>query len=144
MRLDVILNVKGREVASIKQDASVRELLAKLAEHNYGALVVSEDGQTVDGMVSERDVVRQLAARGAEVLDLKVSDIMTRVVQCAPPDATCADIMALMTHRRIRHIPVIDSEGRMVGLVSIGDIVKNRLGELEGERDALVQYVLSS
>ena len=143
MKLDVILNFKGREVATIRPDATVRELVAELAQHNYGALVVSSDGATVDGMVSERDIVRVLADCGADVLEMRVSQIMTRVVQCAPPDAAVEDIMALMTHRRVRHIPVVDDTA-MIGLVSIGDIVRSRLGELQGERDALIQYVTSS
>lgn len=144
MRLDVILNNKGHEVAAIRPDAKVRDLVAELAANNFGAMVVSADGTLVDGMVSERDIVRHLASQGAAVLDLEVSQIMTTVVQCAPPEAKVEDIMALMTNRRVRHIPVIDPEAHMVGLVSIGDIVKNRLGELQGERDALIQYVMSS
>ena len=143
MKLDVILNVKGREVATIKPDATVTELLGELAARRIGALVVSEDGVTVDGMASERDVVRELAAHGAGVLAGPVSSIMTTVVQCAPATALVDDIMALMTERRVRHIPVIDDEGAILGLVSIGDVVKNRLGELQGERDALIQYVTS-
>lgn len=144
MKLDVILNFKGREVAMIRPDATVTELLAELAARRIGALVVSGDGIGVDGMVSERDVVRELAARGSEVLQAPVSEIMSTVVQCAPPSAAVTDIMGLMTERRVRHIPVIGEDGSIVGLVSIGDVVKNRLGELEGERDALIQYVTSS
>lgn len=141
MKLDVILNVKGREVATIRPDAPVQELLAELQERHVGALVVSADGNRVDGMVSERDVVRELAAQGPQVMQSPVSAIMSRVVQCAPPSASVEDIMALMTERRVRHIPVVDEDGGMMGLVSIGDVVKNRLGELEGERDALIHYV---
>ena len=141
MKLETILKAKGHEVATIHPQTTVRDLTAQLAEHRIGALVVSGDGEHVDGMVSERDVVRELAAQGAAVLDLPVSAIMTRIVQCAPPDAKVTDIMALMTERRVRHIPVVDEHGTMTGLVSIGDVVKNRLGELEGERDALIQYV---
>lgn len=144
MKLETILTVKGHEVASIRPDAPVRDLVVQLAEHNYGALVVSADGATVAGMASERDIVRALSTRGAAVLDEPVSTIMTNVVQCAPPDAAVEDIMALMTNRRVRHIPVVDESGGMIGLVSIGDVVKNRLGELQGERDALMQYVTSS
>ncbi len=144
MKLDIILNGKGRDVATIRPDAIVSDLVAVLADRRIGALVVSTDGLTVDGMVSERDIVRELAARGAEVLQAPISSIMTRVVQCAPPSAAVTDIMALMTERRVRHIPVVDENGAMVGLVSIGDVVKNRLGELEGERDALIQYVMTA
>jgi CBS domain-containing protein len=144
MKLETILNAKGHEIATISSTATVRELLAELTARRIGALVVSDDGEHVDGMVSERDVVRELASQGAGVLDLPVSAIMSRIVQCAPPDAKVTDIMALMTDRRVRHIPVVDERGAMVGLVSIGDVVKNRLGELEGERDALIQYVTTS
>lgn len=144
MKLETILSAKGHEIATISSTATVRELLAELTARRIGALVVSDDGEHVDGMVSERDVVRELASQGAGVLDLPVSAIMSRIVQCAPPDAKVIDIMALMTDRRVRHIPVVDERGAMVGLVSIGDVVKNRLGELEGERDALIQYVTTS
>ena len=144
MKLETILSAKGHEITTISSTATVRELLAELAARRIGALVVSDDGEHVDGMVSERDVVRELASQGAGVLDLPVSAIMSRIVQCAPPDAKVIDIMALMTDRRVRHIPVVDERGAMVGLVSIGDVVKNRLGELEGERDALIQYVTTS
>lgn len=144
MKLETILNAKGHEIATISPTATVRELLAELAARRIGALVVSDDGDHVDGMVSERDVVRELASQGAAVLDLPVSAIMSRIVQCAPADAKVIDVMALMTDRRVRHIPVVDQSGAMVGLVSIGDVVKNRLGELEGERDALIQYVTTS
>ncbi len=141
MKLDIILNGKGREVATIRPDATVADLLTVLSSRRIGALVVSADGKRVDGMVSERDVVRELAAQGAATLQLPVSAIMSRIVQCAPPDAAVNDIMALMTERRVRHIPVVDEQGEMIGLVSIGDVVKNRLGELQYERDALIQYV---
>ena len=143
MKLDIILNLKGHEIAWIRPDALVRDLVAELAARNIGAMVVSRDGRAVDGLASERDIVRELATKGAAVLDLPISAIMSRVVQCAPPNATVGDIMALMTNRRVRHIPVVDDGGDMVGLVSIGDVVKNRLGELEGERDALIHYVTS-
>ncbi len=144
MKIDIILNGKGRDVATIHPTATVTQLLSTLAERRIGALVVSVSGTTVDGMVSERDIVRELALRGPSVLDAPVSEIMTTVVQCAPPNTPVTDIMALMTERRVRHIPVVDDEGTIVGLVSIGDVVKNRLGELEGERDALIEYVMTS
>jgi CBS domain-containing protein len=144
MKLETILKAKGHEVATIQPETSVRDLLTELTARRIGALVVSADREHVDGMVSERDVVRECAAHGAAVLDLPVSAIMSRIVQCAPPDALVTDIMALMTERRVRHIPVVDEHGVLVGLVSIGDVVKNRLGELEGERDALIQYVTTA
>lgn len=141
MKLDSILNVKGHEVATILPEASIAELIEQLAQRGIGALVVSTNGVSVDGIVTERDVVRALAANGAVVLDQPVHSIMTPSVQCAPPTAAVSDLMALMTERRFRHVPVVNEANQMVGLVSIGDIVKNRLGELQGERDALIQYV---
>jgi len=141
LKLDFILDAKGREVATIHPEVTVGELVGRLAELRIGALVVSVDGSSIDGMVSERDVVRELAARGPGVLSEQVQQIMTEVVQCAPPSAEAADVAALMTHRRVRHIPVIDDEAKMIGLVSIGDVVKSRLDELQGERDALIDYV---
>lgn len=141
MKLDSILNLKGHDVATITPDKTVADVVATLAERCVGALVVSGDGSSVDGIVTERDIVRTLASHGASVLEQPVSAVMTASVQCAPPSAAVADLMALMTERRFRHVPVIDEDSKMVGIVSIGDIVKNRLGELEGERDALMQYV---
>jgi CBS domain-containing protein len=141
MKLEHVLQNKGAAVETISPDAPVTALLAKLAEFNIGALVVSSDGATVAGIVSERDVVRQLAASGADALALPVSQIMTPTVTCAPPSATTADLMGLMTESRVRHVPVLDDEEHMIGIVSIGDVVKSRLGELEDERNALVEYV---
>ena len=108
MKLDIILNGKGREVATVLPTTTVNELLALLAAKRIGACVVSEDGIRVDGMVSERDVVRHLVGTGPSILEGPVSAIMTTVVQCAPPNAAVTDIMALMTERRVRHIPVVD------------------------------------
>lgn len=141
MKLEYVLKNKGDRVETIAPDASVRQLVTRLAELNIGALVVSEDGRTVSGIVSERDVVRRLAAAGAGVIDEPVSSIMTSTVTCAPPDATTRDLMGLMTETRVRHIPVLDDNEEMVGLVSIGDVVKSRLGELEWENTALVEYI---
>lgn len=141
MKLEHVLQNKGSEVETIAPDATVTELVAKLAEFNIGALVVSEDGRSVAGIVSERDVVRHLAANGGEAMGQPISTIMTATVTCAPPTATTADLMSLMTDSRVRHIPVLDEDERMLGIVSIGDVVKSRLGELEDERNALVEYV---
>ncbi len=141
MKLEHVLQSKGSEVETIAPDATVTELVAKLAEFNIGALVVSEDGRSVSGIVSERDVVRHLAANGAEAMGQPISSIMTATVTCAPPSATTADLMSLMTDSRVRHIPVLDEDQLMLGIVSIGDVVKSRLGELEDERNALVEYV---
>ena len=139
---DVIAGKGGGGVLTVAPEASVRELLAVLAEHNIGALVVSTNGSSVDGIVSERDVVRSLHADEA-VLDSTVSQIMsTEVRSCAGAD-TVDEVMALMTQRRIRHVPVTRA-GALTGIVSIGDVVKSRMGELEFESDQLDSYVQGS
>lgn len=142
MHLSTILAAKGGSVVTIAPEATVAELVALLAEHGIGAVVVSEDGSAIAGIVSERDVVRSLAGTTA-ALDEPVAGIMTRTVYCAPPEATVEDLMHLMTERRVRHIPVTDAQGALQGIVSIGDVVKARLGELEGERAALLGYITS-
>jgi CBS domain-containing protein len=142
MRINEILHGKGAEVVTITPGSTVRELVELLAEHNIGALVVSEDGNTVDGIVSERDVVRSLH-RDESPLDAPVSDIMTaEVLSCQPHDSV-NELMRLMTDHRIRHVPVI-VDGSLTGIVSIGDVVKSRMGELEFERDQLNRYVANA
>jgi CBS domain-containing protein len=140
MRIRDILRNKGHAVATVRPDATVRELLATLAELNIGAVVVSPDGAEIAGIVSERDVVRRLHERGAELLDAPVRDIMTAEVRTCGPDAAVAELRTTMTEHRIRHVPVV-SDGRMVGLVSIGDVVKSAIDELETEREHLVGYL---
>jgi CBS domain-containing protein len=136
---DVIKGKASQEVVTIGPDATVRELIALLAEHNVGALVVSEDGERVSGIVSERDVVRRLHADAA-VLDTAVSQIMTADVRTCAAEDKLTDLMQTMTEHRIRHVPVV-ADGRLTGIISIGDVVKNRIGELEFERDQLDSYV---
>jgi len=136
---DVIKGKSASGVITIVPDATVRELLALLAEHNIGAVIVSTDGTAVDGIVSERDVVRKLNGDDA-VLDAPVEQIMTAVVQTCEPGADVDGLMAQMTEHRIRHVPVID-HGQLVAVVSIGDVVKSRIGQLEFERDQLDSYV---
>lgn len=142
MHLSTILTAKGGAVVTIRPDDTVGQLVALLAEHRIGAVVVSGDGSTIDGIVSERDVVRALA-NDTVITEHAVATIMTSTVFCAPTDATVEDLMVLMTERRVRHIPVTDSDGALTGIVSIGDVVKARLGELEGERAALLGYITS-
>ncbi len=136
---DVIRGKSSRAVITITQDASVRDLLALLAEHNIGAVIVSQDGAQVDGIVSERDVVRKLNGDDS-VLDAPVSQIMTEVVQTCAPGLDVDELMAQMTEHRIRHVPVID-DGELVAVVSIGDVVKSRITQLTFERDQLDSYV---
>jgi CBS domain-containing protein len=136
---DVMRGKASREVITISPDASVRDLLALLAEHNIGAVIVSADGGAVDGIVSERDVVRKLNGDDS-VLDAPVHQIMTAVVQTCEPGHDVDTLMAQMTEHRIRHVPVMD-HGQLVGVVSIGDVVKSRITQLEFERDQLDSYV---
>ena len=143
MRIHEVLAGKPlQHVITVRPEATVRELIALLAEHNVGALVVSEDGNDVAGIVSERDVVRHLK-EDESVLDSAVSTIMTSEVQTCTRDQRINDLMQVMTTGRIRHIPVVE-DGRLVGIVSIGDVVKHRMSELEFERDQLDSYVHSS
>lgn len=134
------LHQSGRPVVTISSSAPVRELLQLLAEHRIGCAVVSDDGSSIAGIVSERDVVRRLVDAGAGLLDASVDSIMTTDVLVTGPDADVETLMRLMTEHRIRHVPIVD-EGRLVGLVSIGDVVKERIGVLEDERNALVTYI---
>jgi CBS domain-containing protein len=140
MRIHEVLTGKpSQEVFTISPDATVRELVAALGAHNVGALIVSTDGVTVQGIVSERDVVRRLRD-DESVLGRPVSEIMTTEVQTCTPEATVNELMQTMTTRRFRHLPVV-RDGRLVGIISIGDVVKHRMSELEFERDQLDSYV---
>lgn len=150
MSVKHLLRFKGTFVATIKPQASLRELVDQLAEYRIGAMVVSEDGAHIDGIVSERDVARALTSAHLDArwqshqLDLdeaKVADIMTREVTTCHPDDSVTELMEIMTAGRMRHLPVLDSEGALAGLVSIGDVVKARISDLETERSALVDYV---
>ena len=129
----------GPDVATTASSASLPELLALLTRYNVGALPVVDGGELV-GIVSERDVVRQLHERGRDLLDATVADLMTAdVITCSPQDRA-ADLARVMTERRIRHLPVCD-DGGLCGIVSIGDLVKNRIDELEREREQLASYI---
>ena len=140
MRISDVLRAKpSHDVITINPDASVRELIALLAEHNVGALIVSSDGSTLGGIVSERDVVRRLNEDDG-VLDGPVSTIMTAVVETCDEETLLDDLMKTMTERRVRHVPVV-KDGRIAGIISIGDVVKHRIDQLEFERDQLDHYV---
>ena len=136
---DLLRNKPSHDVITISPEASVRELIALLAEHNVGALIVSADGTSVDGIVSERDVVRRLVEHD-EVLLGPVAAIMTESVETVDEQGMVDDLMKTMTERRIRHVPVV-TNGRLTGIISIGDIVKQRIDPLEFERDQLDHYV---
>jgi CBS domain-containing protein len=140
MRISEVLAGKAsQDVVTISPDATVRELLHRLAEHNIGAIVVSSDGSTVEGIASERDVVRRLA-EDEGCLGATVSTIMTADVETCDPHGRLEELMSVMTERRFRHIPVVE-DARLTGIVSIGDVVKSRMKELEFERDQLDHYV---
>lgn len=141
--IEAILNRKGRDVVTVRPDATVADAADILAAHNIGALVVSTDGETLEGIVSERDIVRRLADTGSHCLELSVSDVMTEVVSTATGDETADELMQTMTTQRHRHIPVVKG-GKLAGIVSIGDVVKSRMDELEIETEALKDYVTGS
>jgi CBS domain-containing protein len=136
---DVIGSKPIKDVITITPDATVRDLIRLLGQHNVGALIVSNDGTSVDGIVSERDVVRHLLDSD-DILDGTVSAIMTVDVATAGPGTSLDDMRALMTERRIRHVPVV-SDSRLIGIISIGDVVKAAMDQLQFERDQLDSYV---
>jgi CBS domain-containing protein len=140
MNVEAILRSKGRAVATIRPDETVGAVVDRLISRNIGAVVVSNDGESVDGIISERDIVHGLADRGPELLSLKVAEVMTQdVITCDLAD-TVDQLMAEMTNRRIRHFPVVQ-DGRLCGIVSIGDVVKSRLDEVEYEARSLRSFI---
>jgi len=140
MRISDLLRVKGTEIVTVTPDTRVRHLLAVLAEHRIGAVVVSHNGTSVDGIASERDIVRALAERGAAVLSEPVTAIYTEQVRTVTPQTSLEEVMRMMTVHRVRHAPVV-ADGGLAGIVSIGDVVKSRIDELETERAALTDYI---
>ena len=141
MNVQSIIGSKGTDVATIAQTASLSDAVHVLGERGIGALVVSGDGRRIEGIVSERDIVRATGRQGAAALDSSVGSIMsTDVITCSAGDGVDR-LMALMTERRIRHLPVVDDAGNLAGIISIGDVVKSRLAELEQENQALSQYI---
>ena len=143
MLVSDLIKRKGSAVTSAPPGTTVAALLDLLAEHRIGAVVVSADGG-VDGIVSERDVVRALRTTGAKLLDEPISTVMTADVVVTAPGDTVEDMMRVMTERRIRHVPVVTEDGRMAGIISIGDVVKSRIDELEADRDQLIGYIHST
>ena len=143
MRITDVLRVKGTRVVTVTPDTTVRQLLAVLAEHGIGAVIVSADGTSVDGIASERDIVRAFAKRGAAAMSEPVTAIYTAEVHTVTPETQIEEVMRMMTERRVRHAPVV-LDGSLRGIVSIGDVVKNRIDELETERAALTDYITSA
>lgn len=140
MQVGVVVRNKGTEVVHVAPDRTVAEVLDVLAVHGIGAVVVSGDGRHIDGVLSERDVVRALARAGAQVLDLRARDLMCPDVVTCRPDTTVEEVMAMMTDHRVRHVPVL-VDGALAGLVSIGDVVKDRIAALELEARSLQDYI---
>jgi CBS domain-containing protein len=140
MNVHTILRGKGKSVVTIHPDATIERAVAVLRLRGIGALVVSDDGEKVAGILSERDIVDALGQYGADLLAVSVSEVMTcPVVTCEPEDSV-ADLMAEMTNRRIRHFPVVEN-GRLIGIVSIGDLVKSRLDEIEYEAHSMRSFI---
>jgi CBS domain-containing protein len=140
MRISDVLARKGSLVATVRPTTTINGALDKLAEHNIGALIVTDADGEIVGIVSERDIVRALPQRGPEVLNAEVSEIMTSPLVTATPHTDVVDAMRSMTDKRVRHLPVLD-DGELVGIVSIGDIVKNRIDELQAATDQLTHYI---
>ena len=133
--------IAGKKVETISASASVHDLVNSLNSHHVGALVVSGDGKKIDGIVSERDVVRAMPGKLDQLVGMHVRDIMTVDVHTCTPDTTIAELMTMMTELRIRHVPVVDGTGQLLSIVSIGDVVKNHVSEIDSERQALKDYV---
>lgn len=143
MLVDDLLAAKGREVVTVPADAGIRLVLNRLRSNRIGALVVSDDGVHVDGIVSERDLVNALTEMGPRLLDVRARDVMTRNIRTCSATDTVKRVMSEMTRHRMRHLPVL-SAGRLVGIVSIGDVVKNRLEEIELESGVLRDAYLAT
>jgi CBS domain-containing protein len=143
MNVETILRTKSNEIVSIRPDAPVSEAVSLLKAKRIGAVIVSRDGLTVDGILSERDIVRALDTRASELMRLPVSELMTtRVTTCSPSDGIDA-LMTRMTEGRFRHMPVM-RDGRLCGVVSIGDVVKHRIEEVEFEASSLKSFITSA
>jgi CBS domain-containing protein len=140
MRIQELLRIKGFHVITVRPSATVLEVVGLLEEHNLGAVVVSPDGREVVGIVTERDIVRRLV-KGTDFLEGPVSAIMTKDVRTCTAQDSVRSLMTTMTEQRIRHLPVVDDNGRLTGIVSIGDAVKSHITEIEFERDQLEGYV---
>jgi CBS domain-containing protein len=140
MTVKAILSRKGTEVLTIEPTATLAAAVKMLAQRRIGALVVTGPGHRIVGIISERDIVRAIDARGTVVLDAPVAEVMTRKVVTCSQGETIAEIMERMTSGKFRHVPVVE-QGRLAGIVSIGDVVKARLEDLEREQDALRDYI---
>lgn len=143
MKIANIIAQKGPFVATINSGSNIAHLVDLLKKHNIGAVVVSDDGRHILGIISERDIVRALATHSGEVSALKVADLMTADVYTCTQDDTVDGLMQVMTDHKFRHVPVVDADNTLIAVVSIGDLVRHRLAELSDERAALIGYINS-
>ena len=141
MLVSGVLAHKGSTVVTVPPGATVSDAVNLLRQHRIGALVVSEDGRRAQGILSERDVVAGMADEGPSLLGRRVSEVMTPDPICCQLDDTIEQLMGVMTHRRVRHLPVV-RDGQLIGLVSIGDVVLQRVQELEREKQVLHDYIV--
>ena len=142
MKVKAMLAAKGSNVATTRPYATIATVIRMMKLEGIGALVVRDDADRLSGIVSERDIVLGLVDHGHELLEMQVSELMTRAVRTCTPEANIKDVMAEMTRSRVRHLPVLDG-GKLCGIISIGDVVKNRLEELETETNVLRDYAIS-
>jgi CBS domain-containing protein len=140
MKVRMMLSTKGGKVVTARSDTTVETAIRMLKLEGIGALVVSDDGGKILGILSERDIVRALVEHGGDLMTMPVSKLMTRAVKTCAPDANIQEVMSEMTRSRIRHLPVVEN-GTLCGIISIGDVVKNRLEELETETTVLRDYI---
>lgn len=143
MNVGNILSAKNTQPVTLIETSNIAEALAILYQHNIGALIVTDNIGQVSGIVSERDIVRRLHDTGTDVLNHPVAACMTANPFHCTPEATVAEVMQVMTHRRVRHMPVIGANGKLVGVISIGDVVKRKIEEAEEETEALREYIAS-
>jgi CBS domain-containing protein len=142
MKVADILRIKGSVVKTVTPDKTALEFSERLCAEQIGAMIVSDDGRSIDGIISERDLSYALAAHGSDLSRIAVSELMTKVVVVCSPEDSITDVMKLMTQRRIRHLPVQDGD-QLVGIISIGDVLKHRLGEVELEANVLRDYAIA-
>lgn len=142
MKVENILQSKGVDVFSVRPDDKIKQAVSVLNDKNIGAVIVKDASQNVVGILSERDIVRHMGVRGADALSMDVSECMTPDPITCGPEATVDEVMGLMTQRRIRHMPIVDGNG-LIGVISIGDVVKRKINEAEQEAAALRDYISS-
>lgn len=143
MMVKSILEKKGRHVISAMPNAILSEVIAMLARHRIGALVICDEAHAILGILSERDVVRMLSSQGQKALDMPVSEVMTKKVQTCQENNTVNQVMEIMTQHRFRHMPV-ERDGKLEGIISIGDVVKARIEQVEREADEIRNYIASA